>query len=430
MQMKFRLIASAAALVMLAGCSFSETIENVQGDIFEKTKFDDDTNYTEIQPLNSIDSENYTSNGVIRYGYDSLYTDSQRTCYDLIGTAAYKISEIPGEDGFYAVGKVKIEDKSFTDRDMDLSIKAFTMDHPEVFWLTNRYTYGTAGNQSVIQLYSYVSGAECSKRISSLNNSINDIISGIPSDLNEYHLEKYIHNTLLAGCTYAKGVELAEDGWEEFTVYGALVNGSAVCEGYAHAMCLLLNKVGIDCYYVNGYGENAPHMWNVVNIGGDWYHLDATWDDNENAYFNYFNLSDDKVKEDHIIEASVDKLKNEDTLPEIYNLFLPECSSESQNYFVIESTYIEDFSDSRDVMVSDLIEAAQNGDDMFTIRLNSAYNYEDAINVMFHEEPYYMFDYIEEANEQLDESHRMNNENLAIIMIANFNAIVVKLEYD
>ena len=421
-----RLLAGALALFVLSGCGL---IEDIQGQLFEKTKFEDDSDYTEVTPQKSVDSENYTANAKLSYGYDSLYTDSQRTCYDLIGSAAYRISETPDSEGGYAVGKVSISDNTFTEKDMDFSIKAYTMDHPEVFWLTNRYTYGTAGSQSIIQLYSYVSGEECKKRIDTFNEAVNTFVAGIPSGLKQYHLEKYIHNTLLEGCTYAKGVHTAEDGWEEFTSYGAIVNGSAVCEGYAHAMCLLLNKVGIECYYANGYGENAPHMWNTVKINDSWYHLDATWDDNENAYFNYFNLSDKQIKTDHIIEPTIEEMKTEEKLPEVYNLFLPECPTDDANYFVIESTYITDFEESREVMVNDLIEAANNGDDMFTIRFSSDFAFNDAIAAMFNEEPYYMFDYINEANESLGSGHKINNENLAIIMIENFNAVVVKLEY-
>lgn len=427
---KTAMISLALCLALLLGaCSMSDVMGSIQGKLFEKTRFQDDSNYTYVQHADSVESEYYSSNGAVTHGYDSLYTDSQRKCYELIGDAVYRISEDRDSEGGYPIGKVCVEDKTFTDKDMDISIKAFTMDHPEVFWITNRYKYGTAGNQSIIQLYSYVSGSECKSRIETLTEKINSLIAGIPSGLKEYHLEKYIHNTVLDGCTYARDVETADDGWEEFTVYGTLINGSAVCEGYAHAMCLLLNKVGIDCYYANGYGENAPHMWNTVKIYDEWYHLDATWDDNDNAYFNYFNLNDPMVLSDHIIEPVISELKDEEKLPTVYNLFLPKCSSTDANYFVVESTYIDDFEDCRDVMVSDLINAANSGDEMFTIRFSPDFDFKSSIDVMFNEEPYYMFSYIEQANNSLDSGHQITDENLAIIMIENFNAVVVKLEY-
>ncbi len=423
------IILSAIIALIMCSCGAAETIERIQGEMFKNARFEDDTNYTVVNAPESVDSSEYTSNGEIIFGYDALVTDSQRKCYNLIKDAIYRISETPDENGFYPVGRVCIEDKTFTDIDMDVSIKAFTLDHPQVFWITNRYTYGSAGNQSIIQLYSYLSGSECPKYIEELNNAVNEIMTATPGGMKPYHLEKHIHNAVIEKCTYAKGIEEAEDGWEEFTSYGALVKGSAVCEGYAHAMCLLLNKVGIPCYYVNGYSEEAPHMWNTVKVGDNWYHLDATWDDDENAYYNFFNVNDEQIKTDHDIDILFTDVKKGDPLPTAYNIYLPECTSNDANYFVIESTYIDDFEESRDVMVSDLINSAENGDSMFTIRFGEDLEYNNAIDEMFNNEPYYMFRYIKEANDSLPDDHKISDEHLAIIMIETFNAVVVRLEY-
>ena len=428
---RFFVCTAASVLIILSsGCSLSEAVDNVKGDIFENVKFDDDSNYTSVPVTESVDCEYYESNGEITFGCDSLYTDSQIDCYKSIGEAVYRISEEKSDTGFYPVGKVTVADKDFTEKDMDICIKAYTMDHPEVFWITNRYSYGSMGNKAVIQLYSYVSGEECQKRIETLNNTIDEIVTSIPDGLKEYHLEKYIHNTVIDNCTYAMGVTTAEDGWEEFTVYGALVNGGAVCEGYAHSMCLLLNKVGIDCYYANGYSENSPHMWNTVNIDGNWYHLDATWDDNENAYFNYFNLDDEQIQEDHVISPLLADIKEKDNIGDVYNLYLPECTSDSANFFVVESTYIYDFEESNDIMVHDLAEAAENNDELFTIKIDSAINFNDAIDVLFNKEPYYMFKYISQANKQVDESNKISDSNVSIMILEQFNAVVVSLEYE
>ena len=427
---KIIIVSAAAAMVSLTGgCAVTDAVDDVRGELFEKVNFDDDSGYTSVTASESVDCEYYESNGDITFGYDSLYTDSQKDCYKSIGEAVYRVSEETNEYGFYPVGKVTVSDKNFSEKDMDITIKAYTMDHPEVFWITNRYTYGSAGSQAVIQLYSYVGGVECRQRISKLNETIESIVTNIPSGLKAYHLEKYIHNTVLENCSYANGVTTSEDGWEEFTAYGALVNGSAVCEGYAHAMCLLLNKVGIDCYYANGYGENSAHMWNTVKIDGNWYHLDATWDDNENAFFNYFNLNDEQIQADHIISPDIDEIKDNESMDDVYNLFLPECNSDSANYFVVESTYIYDFEEVKDIMVNDLVQSAENEDEMFTIKFDSGLDFNDSMDVMFNTEPYYMFDYIKDANMQLDSEHQINDSNVSIIILENFNSVVVKLEY-
>lgn len=60
-----------------------------------------------------------------------------------------------------------------------------------------------------------------------------------------------------------------------YSAYGLLVNKTSVCQGYAYGMKYLLRKLGIPCDVVTGGG----HAWNIVNIDGENYYVDATWDD-------------------------------------------------------------------------------------------------------------------------------------------------------
>ncbi len=68
----------------------------------------------------------------------------------------------------------------------------------------------------------------------------------------------------------------------------------AVCEGYALCYQHLLNAVGIKAYYVSGSKEGSTqgHAWNLVEINGNLYHVDVTWDDQEST-MKYFMRSDE-----------------------------------------------------------------------------------------------------------------------------------------
>ena len=59
------------------------------------------------------------------------------------------------------------------------------------------------------------------------------------------------------------------------TGYNALFEGTAVCDGYATLFQKFMDKLGIPCYCVT----SVDHAWNMVNIGGIWYRVDCTWDD-------------------------------------------------------------------------------------------------------------------------------------------------------
>lgn len=72
--------------------------------------------------------------------------------------------------------------------------------------------------------------------------------------------------------------------------YGALVNGIAVCHGYALAYIDLLREVGVESYFVSS--SNLNHGWNVINTESGWYYSDVTWDDPRPNIGEYTNDGD------------------------------------------------------------------------------------------------------------------------------------------
>lgn len=72
----------------------------------------------------------------------------------------------------------------------------------------------------------------------------------------------------------------------KFTAYSALVNGKAVCQGYALLFYRLALEVGVDNRFIGGDG-GGPHAWNIVELNGLYYNLDSTWDAGATTY-TYF----------------------------------------------------------------------------------------------------------------------------------------------
>jgi transglutaminase/protease-like cytokinesis protein 3 len=59
----------------------------------------------------------------------------------------------------------------------------------------------------------------------------------------------------------------------------------AVCAGYANLLKALGSAIGFDVIYITGNSRDLDgnisgrrHAWNAVNIEGDWYLVDVTWD--------------------------------------------------------------------------------------------------------------------------------------------------------
>jgi len=71
--------------------------------------------------------------------------------------------------------------------------------------------------------------------------------------------------------------DVSVEGIEMYnTAYGAIVTGTADSEGFATAYKLLCDKTGIESYVVEGRRDNDEHMWNIVKIGEDYYHVDVS----------------------------------------------------------------------------------------------------------------------------------------------------------
>jgi transglutaminase-like putative cysteine protease len=91
---------------------------------------------------------------------------------------------------------------------------------------------------------------------------------------------------------------------QRYTAYDALMSGSAVCQGYTLLAHRMMAFAGLESKIVEGTVASGSHVWNLVHIDGEWYHMDATWDDPVPdrpgiAGETYFLKTDAEMKRDH-----------------------------------------------------------------------------------------------------------------------------------
>jgi hypothetical protein len=128
------------------------------------------------------------------------------------------------------------------------------------------------------------------------------LLAGLPGrEASEYERARALAERLCESLHYEEGVEARNS-------YGAVVEGKAVCVGYAAAYARLARKMGLRCLFANGsdrfrLDENETHVWNLVRVDGKWYHVDVTWMDRgdtaESIRWEYFLLSDQQILTDH-----------------------------------------------------------------------------------------------------------------------------------
>lgn len=127
-------------------------------------------------------------------------------------------------------------------------------------------------------------------------------LARVAKEKNDWEKEKYIHDFICENVTYDK---LKKQYSHE--ILGPLGHGVGVCEGIAKSVKILCNQLSIPC--IIAISENNPekqikyrHAWNVVQINGVWYHLDATFDNSlgkKEVRYDYFNLDDKSIFKDH-----------------------------------------------------------------------------------------------------------------------------------
>ena len=121
--------------------------------------------------------------------------------------------------------------------------------------------------------------------------------------MTELEKEQYVHDFICQNVRYDK---LKKSYSHE--ILGPLGQGVGVCEGIAKTVKILCDQLGIWCIVVISEANlekniKYRHAWNIVKIGGAYYHLDATFDNTLShmgpVRYDYFNLDDGKVFRDH-----------------------------------------------------------------------------------------------------------------------------------
>lgn len=115
------------------------------------------------------------------------------------------------------------------------------------------------------------------KEINELNKVIENVIKeNIQDNMKTEDKIKIIHNYIINNTKYdINRSDNKVNNYHSDSAYGALIEHYAICGGYADSMKLFLDRLNIPNYKISS--EN--HIWNLVNVDNNWYHLDLTWDD-------------------------------------------------------------------------------------------------------------------------------------------------------
>ena len=229
----------------------------------------------------------------------SQYLDSVDFPFEFPDTITF---EAVVEDGsFQRKGESYVQATNDVKTAIQAASDAFSYDYPQAFWFRgSNYGYrvscvrdgsSSTGYRGTFKNFTF---KPANREISENSHTrMGDFMGGVQSavaELNEQTLGmdmeqkiKRIHDYICQRVTYRNDNTL----WVHSAASLFLdADPAFVCEGYAKSMKIFCYYMGINCACVSGTargtssGTSGAHMWNYVQMDdGNWYLVDATWDD-------------------------------------------------------------------------------------------------------------------------------------------------------
>ncbi len=159
------------------------------------------------------------------------------------------------------------------------------------WYVKESYTYYYTDSGTVTELEPDLLPAEEFNRAVYEQKLAQILAACVTEDMEDWQIALSLHDYLIVNTVYDESLA-ANTGYE------LMVKGTTVCAGYTDLYRDLLNRVGIPCRSVTS--EPMEHTWNLVSLGGKWYHADLTWDDptpNEQGFVShkYFLRTDAEI---------------------------------------------------------------------------------------------------------------------------------------
>lgn len=211
-------------------------------------------------------------------------------------------------------------------QDYQTAIEAFLHDNVDLFYLDVNKMYINIETITKLLRKSYnvyisakegetyfadgfTSTEQIDRAIGQIEETKNNIIRNLSG--NDYKKIMTIHDYIIDNVEYDSTYEALGT----YSLYGAFIGKTCVCEGYAKSLKYLANSINIECEIMQGTATNSTgktesHAWNCIKLDGNWYLMDSTWDDPiivGNGYkvnvfkYKYFLKGSQSFEKDHVL---------------------------------------------------------------------------------------------------------------------------------
>lgn len=215
-------------------------------------------------------------------------------------------------------------------------------DYPDFFWCdgavsSTSYEQGNGGEAYTVVSPEYNCSAEEREiRQQQIDEAAEGVLQGISMEASDYEKILYVYEYIV------NSVEYDLEAPDNQNIYSSLVGKRSVCAGYSKEAQYLLERLGVSAVYVTGTANGTDsHAWNLVQCGGEYYHVDTTWGDPvyqttegeeppqwENISYDYMCCNDGEIYRTHQADAEYP---------------LPACTGMTWNYYVVNGMYYDSY---------------------------------------------------------------------------------------
>lgn len=181
--------------------------------------------------------------------------------------------------------KLKVGDKIYHDKGIERVIDKILTDS-EATSHVDSLSWSAGQKLTGIELNIYPNYLFSKKDNEQINRFVDKwIAQNIHSKMSDEQKIKKIHDHIVSQYHYNEGDEKNMLGGYSVHSPCSLVYGQGgVCQGYATLFKKMSVASGIKTKLISGnsvYNTNPDvgHLWNMVQLGDNWYHIDTTWDD-------------------------------------------------------------------------------------------------------------------------------------------------------
>lgn len=274
----FRRLADTAAVMLLlifvimqSGClsfSFNTNSSTIIDPSYTEQITDNSSVPTVSQPPTAVESFEVTTKKLILAGL----ADRQQSINISDAIQPNKITESEVQSTIDLVFKI---------------YRGIYTQHPEFFYLNGsiNVSYSVSGLDGGLETMTVkpeywpemaeLSSAELDVKIGQINTQVEIIADSVRQQTSvPWQQLQLIHDSLIQSIAYDLTLDQANN-----QAYSALIEKSTMCQGYAQSFQMIGQRLGFEIVMAMGDAAGIGHAWDIVNLNGQYYHIDATFDD-------------------------------------------------------------------------------------------------------------------------------------------------------